>query len=518
MQRRDFNLWLQRSALAIALTPWTKALAEPGNANVSWKNNPFTLGVASGCPRSDSLVFWTRLLFSDEDQGKSMHTQRVKLEVFADEALKRRVHTQELLTDAARAHSVHAQIKRLMPSTDYWYRFTQADASSTVGHARTAPTRTAQVQQLKLALTSCQNFEHGLFVAHQEIAKESLDFVLFLGDYIYESNSSQILTRKHSNEEPKTLAQYRARYEQYKSDPLLQASHAAHAWILMWDDHEVVNDYANDQDRNYTDPKTFLQRRAAAYQAYFEHQPVWIAPNANRPESMHLYDQFSWGQLADIWTLDCRQYRSAQACRDPLRGGGRMVTQCAELDDPHRTMLGWEQERWLNQTLRASKATWKLISQATQISSTSVPAPVGKAYWNDAWDGYPQARKRLLQTVVDAKLKNVVTLGGDVHMNVAASLRQEPNNPDSPAVASEFVGTSITSRGMGEKALATIRSTNSDIEFARSDERGYSVITVTPEGVRCDFKTTAFPAGSENAFKTQASFVVKRNQVGPQPL
>jgi alkaline phosphatase D len=195
-----------------------------------------------------------------------------------------------------------------------------------------------------------------------------------------------------------------------------------------------------------------------------------------------------------------------------------MVTQCAELDDPHRTMLGWEQERWLNQTLRASKATWKLISQATQISSTSVPAPVGKAYWNDAWDGYPQARKRLLQTVVDAKLKNVVTLGGDVHMNVAASLRQEPNNPDSPAVASEFVGTSITSRGMGEKALATIRSTNSDIEFARSDERGYSVITVTPEGVRCDFKTTAFPAGSENAFKTQASFVVKRNQVGPQPL
>lgn len=518
MQRRNFNLWLQRSALAIALTPWSQAMAQPNEANVTWNNNPFALGVASGRPRSDSLVFWTRLIFSDQDQSKSTQTMRVRLEVFADEALKHRVHSQDVLTDAQRAHSVHAHVTALSPGTDYWYRFTQGDASSATGHAKTAPALNAQVQQLRLALTSCQNYEHGLYVAHQEIAKESLDFVLFLGDYIYESNTTQSLTRKHNNEEPKTLAQYRTRYEQYKSDPMLQASHAAHAWVLMWDDHEVVNDYANDQDRQYTDPQVFLQRRAAAYQAYFEHQPVLIAPDAKHPESMHLYEQFSWGQLADIWTLDCRQYRSAQACRDPLRGGGRMVMQCAELDDPNRTMLGWEQERWLDKTLSVSKATWKLVSQATQISSTSVPAPVGRAYWNDAWDGYPQARRRLLQTVIDAKLKNVVTLGGDVHMNVAAYLRQEPNRPDSPAIATEFVGTSITSRGMGEKALATIRSSNSDVVFARADERGYSVITVTPDLLRCDFKTTAFPAGSERSFKTQASFGVKRDQVGPMPL
>ena len=518
MQRRDFNLLLQRSALALALTPWTQAMAEPVAQRISWRTQPFALGVASGRPRSDSLVLWTRLLLRADDAHLANKALPVELEVFADAALKQRVQVHTITTNAVRGHSVHAHLKNLKPATDYWYRFRCGDAFSAVGHARTAPALNADVQQLRLALTSCQNFEHGLYVAHQEIAKEPLDFVLFMGDYIYESNNPQTLPRKHNNEEPKTLAQYRTRYEQYKADPMLQASHAAHTWVLMWDDHEVVNDYANDQDRNYTDPQVFLQRRAAAYQAYFEHQPVLIAPDPKRPYDMRLYDNFCWGQLADVWTLDCRQYRSAQACRDPLRGGGRMITQCSELDDAQRTMLGFEQERWLHDSLSVSQASWKLLAQATQISSTSVPAPTGRAYWNDAWDGYPQARKRLLQTVIDAGLKNVVTLGGDVHMNIAANLRQEPNNPDSPVVASEFVGTSISSRGMGEKAMSLIRISNPDLLHARADERGYSLITVTPEMLRCDFKTTATPAGSEAGFKTQASYAVYRDKVGPQVL
>ncbi len=233
---------------------------------------------------------------------------------------------------------------------------------------------------------------------------------------------------------------------------------------------------------------------------------------------MRLYDHFHWGQLADVWTLDCRQYRSAQACRDPLRGGGRMVLQCDELNNPQRTMLGFEQEAWLEKTLRPSKRTWKLLAQATQISSTGVNLPTGRSYWNDAWDGYPEARQRLLQSIVSANLKNVVTLGGDVHMNVAANLRMAINDPQSPIVASEFVTTSITSRGMGEKALATIRESNADLLHARSDERGYTAITVTPNELRCDFKTTAFPAGSETGFKTQASYVVHKDTPGPQKI
>jgi alkaline phosphatase D len=518
MKRREFNQHLQRGAIALALAPWLSAVAAPVEQPRLWHVNPFALGVASGRPRADSVVLWTRLLFSDQDSAASTTAMRVHVDVFADAALKHRVHTAEVVTDATRGHSVHVHVQQLKPSTDYWYRFSQGDARSMVGHTRTAPALNADVSTLRIALASCQHYEQGQFMAHEEIAKQPLDFVLFMGDYIYESSNAQYAIRKHNGEEPKTLQAYRDRYEQYKRDPALQAAHAAHPWVLMWDDHEVVNDYANDQDRQYTDPKLVLLRRAAAYQAYFEHQPLLLGPDANNPASMRLYDQLSWGKLADVWTLDCRQYRSPQACRDPVRGGGRMVVQCDELADPTRSMLGAEQERWLTNSLSASKRRWKLVAQATQISSTSVPAPVGRSYWNDAWDGYPEARKRLLQTVVDAKLSNVVTLGGDVHCNVAAPLRLEPNNPASPIVASEFVTTSITSRGLGDKPAAVIRESNADLLHYRPDERGYSLITVTPDQVRCDFRTTKFPAGSETGLKTQASYVVKNGKAGPQMM
>jgi alkaline phosphatase D len=516
MQRRAFNQHLQRSAIALALMPWRCVLAAPAAKARAWVVNPFALGVASGRPREDSVVLWTRVLFSEADQALGTEAMRVQLEVFADAALKRRVHSTEVATDDARAHSVHVHVQHLLPSTDYWYRFRQGDALSPVGHTRTAPAKHAKVQQLRFALASCQHYEQGQFVAHAEIAQTQLDFVLFMGDYIYESSNPQYALRKHSGEEPKTLLQYRERYAQYKRDPMLQAAHAAHPWVLMWDDHEVVNDYANDQDRQYNDPQQVLERRAAAYQAYFEHQPLLLGPDASNASNMRLYDQLTWGTLADVWTMDCRQYRSAQACRDPVRGGGRMVMQCDELQDASRSMLGQTQEDWLTQGLSQSKRQWKLLAQATQISSTSVPTPVGRSYWNDAWDGYPEARKRLLQTVVDARLKNVVTLGGDVHCNVAANLRLEPNNSHSPVVASEFVTTSITSRGLGDKPAAVIRDNNTDLLHYRSDERGYSLITVTPAQVRCDFRTTKFPAGSEASLKTQASYVVLNGKAGPQ--
>ena len=517
MQRRAFNQYVQRSALALALAPWKGALADPLARAHAWRVSPFALGVASGRPRAESMVLWTRLIVSDEDRAVLGDTSlRVQVEVFADAGLKRRVHRAEVLTDASRGHSVHVHLQQLQAATDYWYRFRQGDGFSAVGHTRTAPAPNADVRQLRIALASCQHYEQGQYVVHQDIAQQSLDLVLFVGDYIYESSNPQYALRKHSGPEPKTLVQYRERYAQYKRDPMLQAAHAAHPWVLMWDDHEVVNDYANDQDRNYTDPQQFLLRRAAAYQAYFEHQPVLLGPDLNSPSaaSMRLYDQLSWGQLADLWTLDCRQYRSPQACRDPVRGGGRMVTQCEALDDPQRSMLGATQERWLNQTLSASKRTWKLLGQATLVAPTSIPAPVGRATYTDAWDGYPQARQRLLQTVVDARLHNVVTLGGDVHMNVASNLRLVPNDPASPIVASEFVTTSITSRGMGETLAAQIRSNNPDIAHLRSDERGFTLLQVTPEGVQSEFKSTANPVKMDAAFAAQAKFTVRRGVAG----
>ena len=246
MKRRDFNRLLQRSAMALALSPWLTAVAAPEGRLRAWHNNPFALGVASGRPRADSVVLWTRILFSEEDRAAGTEALRVQVEVFADATLKHLVQKAEVGTNEARGHSVHLHVQHLQPSTDYWYRFRQGDAQSTIGHTRTAPALNAEVRQLRMALSSCQHYEQGLFVAHQEIAQQPLDFVLFMGDYIYESSNPQYAVRMHSGEEPKTLPQYRERYEQYKRDPMLQAAHAAHPWVMMWDDHEVVNDYAND--------------------------------------------------------------------------------------------------------------------------------------------------------------------------------------------------------------------------------------------------------------------------------
>lgn len=515
MHRRNFH----RAAWALALQAWWLPVARASGAAPRWRSNPFRLGVASGQPQPDSVVIWTRLLSEGDEPLPPLE---VAYEVYADEALRQRVQSGTLPTDASRAHSVHGVLRGLQPDRHYWYRFTCGDAISAVGHTRTSPLPDAPVNRLRLALASCQHYEQGYYVAHRDIARQDLDLVLFVGDYIYESSSPKSRVapgvREHGHKEPWTLDEYRRHLALYKSDPDLQAAHAAHPWLLTWDDHDVVNDYANDRYAGNVSPEVFLKRRAAAYQAYFEHQPLRVGPDAPGSPNMRIYDHMAWGQLADVWTLDCRQYRSPQACPDPTRGGGggRVVLSCDELADARRTMLGSTQEQWLAQGLAASRRSWKVIAQATQISSTGMNTPLGRTTYTDAWDGYPLARQRLLQTVVDARLSDVVTLGGDVHMNVAAQLRLKPNDEKSPIVASEFVTTSITSRGLGDVMLQQMRASNPDIAYARADERGYTRIEVTPQGVQAEFRTTPHPAQADATLNVQARYAVQRGRAGVQ--
>ncbi|MGH6627747.1 MAG: alkaline phosphatase D family protein [Burkholderiaceae bacterium] len=515
MKRRD----LHRAALAWALSSWVQAGAQgaPGPAP-RWRANPFALGVASGMPRPDSVVLWTRLLPGEDDQNAMSpgESVRVSYELYSDPALRQLLRRGELATSAARAHSLHVPLQGLQAGREYWFRFTCGDAVSPVGRTRTAPAADAPVARLRLALASCQHWEQGHYAAHREIAAQELDFVLFVGDYIYEGSSPRYTVRRHTGGVPHTLDEYRQRHALYKSDAELQAAHAAHPWVLMWDDHEVVNDYANDRDPRYSDPVLFLKRRAAAYRAYFEHMPLRLPPQG---ASMRIHDQLVWGRLAELWTLDCRQYRSHQACPDPLKGGGRLVVDCQELADPQRSLLGPAQERWLQEGLQGSRRRWKLLAQATQISSTGLDSPVpgtGRATYTDAWDGYPEARSRLLQTVADAKLQDVVTLGGDVHRHVAANLRLRPNDAASPALASEFVTSSITSQGGPEALLSRMRASNPDLVHARADERGYALLELTPQLMRCDFRGTPHPAGADGRLRTQASFVVEQGRAGVQ--
>ena len=534
MQRRHF-LHSSLATLAVGQAVWAMALPAGATTQAApqWRENPFALGVASGEPGPDSVLLWTRLYpgparpgfcasaaeqaaYFYEKSGIYPHqTCTVSYEIFSDEGLKKRVQTGEFTTHAARGWSVHARVGGLKADRPYWYRFQCGNAQSPVGRTRTAPAADAPVQRLRLALASCQHYEQGHYAAHAQMARDDLDLVLFVGDYIYESTNPQYRLRPHTGGVPQTLSEYRERHALYKLDADLRASHAAHPWVCTWDDHEVENDYAADQSAKYQDPVQFLARRTAAYQAYFEHMPV-TAVGADAWGNAHprIYRQWAWGQLVDLWTLDCRQYRTAQPCRDPLKGGGRVVLNCTERDDPARTMLGAEQEQWLAQGLAASRRQWRLLAQSTQISSTGIDTPLGRTIYTDGWDGYASARTRLLQTVADTRQTNVLALGGDVHHNAAANLRVVPNDPASAVVASEFVGTSITSRGMGETALARIRASNPDIAHARSDERGYTRVVVTPERATATFLTTPFPAQAGANLGVQAVYAVDSGRAG----
>lgn len=518
MHRRQLLHRLGRRAAALALGSLF-APPGPGSARATplpaGGDYPFTLGVASGMPRPDAVVLWTRLAPRPHAPGGGLPPVPVELrwELADDEGFSRGRRLGRVVARPEHAHSVHVEVTGLPADTVFFYRFVAGDAASPIGRTRTAPAADAAVARLRIALASCQHYEQGEYVAHREIASRDLDLVLFVGDYVYESSNPRYRLRAHEGPAPVTLDAYRARHATYKLDPDLRAAHAAHPWIVTWDDHEVENDYAGAFSRNGTPAPEFLRQRAAAYKAYFEHLPVSPSMAPDGP-AMRIHERYRWGRLADLWTLDNRQYRDVQACSPPGEAGGRVLAECAELDDPARSLFGGAQEAWLGEGLASSRARWKLIAQGTQIAPGGVDTPLGRRVYTDGWDGYPKARERLLRHVAEAQIRDLVCLGGDVHRHVAAQLRLRANDERSPVVAAEFVCSSITSRGLSESATALMRASNPDLLHARSDERGYALLDITPAGVACDFRATPFPARGGARLGTQASFRVEAGRPG----
>ncbi len=520
MHRRQLLQQLGRQAAATALAQLFGGGARAQAAPARWPaglDDPFTLGVASGMPRPGSVVIWTRLAPRPHEPGGGLPAVPlpVRWELAEDEHFSVGLRRGEFVARPERAHSVHVEVDGLASARTWYYRFLAGDAASPVGRTRTAPADDASPQRLRIALASCQHYEQGWYAAHREIASRDLDFVLFVGDYIYESSNPRFRLRAHEAPVPRTLDEYRARHATYKLDADLRAAHAAHPWLLTWDDHEVENDYAGEANVSGLDAAAFLRRRAAAYQAYFEHLPVSPAM-APQGAAMTIHQQFRWGRLADLWTLDNRQYRDLQACNTAGRAGGRVLSDCDALTDPARSIFGAAQERWLAQGLAASRRPWRVIAQASQLSPSGIDTPFGQRLYTDGWDGYPRARERLLDAIAASSAAggNALVLGGDVHRHVAAQLRQRPGDPRSPVVASEFVCSSVTSRGLSETLTAAIRASNPDLLHARSDERGYALIDIRPESATCDFRATPFPAQPGARLHSQARFVVEAGQPG----
>ena len=475
----------------------------------------FAHGIASGQPQAQTVVLWTRL------SGPELPAEtEVAWELADDQAFTRIAARGSEMARAEDAHSVHAEPQDLQPAREFWYRFSALGQRSAAGRTRTAPAPGDRVEGFNFAIASCQRYDVGHYAAWRHAAAENLDALMFLGDYIYEYAAAPNPVRELTGGRTKTLADYRARYALHKSDPALQSAHAACPWFLVWDDHEVENDYASWQGEFLqTD---FVAQRAAAYQAYWEHMPL---PKASRPTDgrMRMHGRLDWGDLARIHLLDDRQMRDAQVCPKPGRGGSNTVrvADCKALLDPRRTLLGAEQERWLAEGWTTDRP-WNLLAQQTLMArfSWEDPAPstqpTGK-YWTDGWDGYPAARQRLLQAMVERKAPGVVVLGGDVHSNYAADLKLDFDDPKSATVASEFCGTSITSLGLSQATVDAARGFNPHVHYARSDQRGYVRFSLDRQRLQAELRVLADARDAKSTIATAARFAVAAAQPGVWP-
>ncbi|MDQ7248943.1 alkaline phosphatase D family protein [Dongia sedimenti] len=487
------------------------------------ENNPFPLGVASGDPLPDGFVLWTRLapepLSRDPNAPGGLSGGDILLHVeIAEDPLMHRIVRRGLArAEAAFAHSVHLEVAGLKPGRPYWYRFMTDEAASPIGCARTAPSEAQALDHFRFGFVSCSNYEQGYFSAYRHLAAEAPDLVLFLGDYIYETVQAKDKPslRRHSDGEiPTTLTGYRNRYAQYRLDPDLQALHEAAPALVIWDDHEVQNDYAGEWASNFEPPARFLQQRAAAYQAFYEHMP--LRPSRCLPQGggMRIYDRTAFGDLVSFSMLDGRQYRSREACYAPPYGGGHVVTaqQCPELIDPARSLLGKAQEAWLYDGLAQSRARWNVIGQTVLMAPLHDNRPGTAAHeWTEAWDGYPAARARLLDHIESSGVANPVVLSGDNHAFWANELKREA---DGATIATEFVGTSITSYGPPYEQVAKWLPENPQVKFFESRKRGYTSVEVNADRMVTRFQAISDAADPDAGVSTLASFVIEAGRKG----
>ena len=509
--REDRRLLLQQMA-ALGIAPLAPQLVLAAGTSQALPDYPFRLGVSSGHPTDQSVMLWTRLVPdpAQPDGGMPPLDWSLRYEVAADEGFRRVIARGLAHAEARLAHSVRVEVQGLSPARDYWYRFDAGGYTSPIGRTRTLPSGRARVGQLHLAVACCQHYEHAHFAAWRHVASDAPDLIVHVGDYIYEGAPTANRVRSHIGNACRTLADYRQRYTQYLLDPALQAAHAAAPWLVTWDDHEVANDYAGEYDGRATAREAFLARRAAAYQAWYEHLPVPASMAPREDGGALIHSRHHIGRLVSIHMLDQRQYRSAEACPTPGRAGGnRFGDECTERLDPARTMLGSSQEQWLADGLRQHPAQWTLLAQGTMFTQLDELPGEANRYWSDAWTGYPAARQRLLESLAAARSTNPVILSGDLHAFVVAGVRAVPENGDSPLVAAEFVTTSISSDSRPQGSLDEWRENNPHIQLMDGRQRGYLTARISKERMQVDLVAIDDANRPDSGRKALGSFVVE---------
>lgn len=505
--RRDFLIGggaLVGASLLFPTAGWAKSDA------LNFADDPFSLGIASGDPWANSVVLWTRLAPKPlEGGGMPAKNVPVKWEVATDERMQKVVAKGTTIAKPESGHSVHVEVAGLKPTRWYWYRFTVDAGSSPIGRTKTAPALGAKNDRMNFAFVSCQHYEMGYYTAYKHLATEDLDLVAHLGDYIYEYGPATDRTRKHNSAEIITADDYRNRYALYKSDPLLKQVHANFPWAVVWDDHEVDNNYAGLVPEDKQTTEEFAKRQKTAYQVYYEHMPLRKSV-LKAENNVEIYRRLNFGGLANFYMLDTRQYRSDQPCGDGSKPA------CPESLDPKQTMMGSAQEQWLTRGLRQSSSRWNVIAQQVMVAPADAVAGPEQRFSMDQWNGYHAARKRFLESVRDSKASNPIVLTGDIHTNWVHDLKPEFYKESSPVVATEFVGTSITSGGDGSDVrptTASMLSENPHIKFFNA-QRGYVRCSLTPDRWQTDFRIVAAVTKPDEPVSTRASFVVENGRPG----
>ena len=487
-----------------------------------FSDNPFSLGIASGDPLPNGIVLWTRLapdpLAADGRGGMPGESIPVRWEVAADETFRRILRQGTVRARPELAHSVHVEVEGLEPAREYYYRFKAGSETSPVGRTKTAPARGSAVAQMRFAFASCQMYEHGYYTAYGHMSEEDLDLVVHLGDYIYEYGINEYVAqsgnvRQHNGPKIFTLPEYRNRYALYRSASNLRAAHAAFPWVVTWDDHEVENNYADGTPGSTRSVEEFLRRRTAAYQAYYEHLPLRPFSIPQGPD-MRLHRRITYGDLAEFNFLDTRQYRDDQAA------GGGIDPPNPEQSDPTRTITGEAQEEWLLERLSRSRSRWKVLAQQVFFAQKDLKSGQDEGFSMDAWDGYLGSRNRIIGFIADRRIGNPVVITGDVHNNWVADLKADFNDPGSPTVGTEFVGTSITSGGDGADTndrVQKIIAENPHIKFFNG-QRGYVRCILSPEIFQADYRVLPNVSQRGAPIHTRASFVVVDGQPGAQQI
>ncbi len=436
----------------------------------------FRHGVASGDPLPRSVVLWTRWTPpAASPPGPVEVDWLIALDPDLHEVAARGTATTGPDTD----HTVKVDAGGLVPATAYWYRFSVGGETSPVGRTRTAPAPGAAVDNLRLGLVSCASFPAGWFHAYRNLARRDVDLVVHVGDYLYENG-------RHSHRGPRrlpigtavTLDGYRARHAAYKGDPDLQALHARHPMVAVWDDHELAGGAWSGGAFEHLPSRhgSWPERRAAALQAYWEWMPV-RPPDPADPAL--IYRMLRWGDAADLAMIDARLVGRDKPFG---RGSGVVVT----LSDPGRSMLGADQREWLEAEMAASTARWRLIGNQVVLAPT--PLVAGRYLLNPGqWDGYPRERE-WLYGVLAAGGGNTAVLSGDIHSSWANDL----------PVGAEFVTPAVSSPTFADilvpggrvGAVASERAfrwQNAHVRMVELRHHGYVVVDVTPERIQADW-------------------------------